>query len=661
MNKAVNHRNMRILLILILSIFSFAFCFKVTNLEKTFATDTNIPKISVESKTVHRGQTFEISVDLSNNIGLISLFLTLDYDNTVMKLTNVVQGDALGSLTMTTTNPDTEDGYGIMPFNILWDGRTQDFTNGTIITFIFDSYMEAPIGDYPVTVTFDKQNTNTQYKTPIDVDITNGVVTLITGEYQAIYRDYDGTVLFEKDYNADDIPSYPYENPFREEDAEYIYEFIGWKGVPSPDLETIIYEANYKLTPQIYTIFYYVDGINGYPDGVIDDSDFYKAAEIPFGTYIELPTTPLKQYYEFFGWYADENFSTASPYALMPSKNIRLYGYYQFDVRESNIPIISLEDVEIDKNNNVVVTAKILKNSGFNGMILTLNYDREALVFEGFEKASVLSAMQFDTTNTEDLSIENFKFYYEAAENNYEIGEFLRLYFKVKDGVDDGTYNIWFDYDFHTDATYVTPDKEIKYTMLEFYNGEVPVGLIYHWNSNLSTERGVDVTSEDGKPINVYLEVELVTSDVYIDESLIKTKVGDGMYLSSAYSIKLIQNNREIQPNTTLRIKIKLTEKEQKSNIKFYYLNDNFELVSYDFEIENGELVFTTDHLSNWVIFSDYGVNGGSQGNPDAIFGSRGNAVIMIAMPLLLAIATMLYALRLRQKLTRIKKEAHND
>ncbi len=72
--------------------------------------------------------------------------------------------------------------------------------------------------------------------------------------------------------------------------------------------------------------------------------------------------------------------------------------------------------------------------------------------------------------------------------------------------------------------------------------------------------------------------------------------------------------------------------------------------------------MFTTNHLSKWVIFSDYSENGSNSGNnPNVIYGSRANAVMLIGMPLLLSIATMLYAFRLRQKLSKKNKEAHND
>ena len=654
MNKAINHRNMRLLIILIFSILSFAFGFGNSSLKVAFAQNPDIPEVTVQSKTVHRGQTFSIDVELSQNTGLISLLLTLDYDDTVMTLKNVVQGSALSSLTMTTTNVDTEQGYGIKPFNILLDGRESDNSNGTLLTFIFDSSIDAPIGEYPITLTYDRQNTNTAYQTPTDIIITNGIVNLITGEFEAIYRDYDGTILYQKDYNSDDIPAYPstLPNPSREEDAEYSYEFIGWKGIISNNINILIFEADYRLTPQVYTIFYYIDGANGkIPDGIInEDDDYFKAEDISFGSYIELPQVPTRQYYEFFGWYENNSFSQSLSYATMPARDVRLYGYYLFDVRENNIPLISLEANFVDETHeDVVVIANIVRNTGFNGLVLTLQYDKDVFTFEGFDRLNVLSLMQFDTTNTDNFSVDNFKFYYESATNNYETGNFLKLYFKVKPNVPDDTYNISFTYDYHTDATYIV-NNEIKYTKIEFHKAEVPVGEINHWFEDLSNNRYVDVTSEVGKPINVYLEIKLVTNDISLEDDLIKNEVGRGMFLSSAYSIRMMQNGNEIQPNTTLAIKIKLTEKEQKGKIKFYYLNNDNELESKDFKIENGELIFTTDHLSNWTIFSDY------TGNVN-----KSSILFNVGMPIILAIATMLYALRLKQKITKINKEGHND
>ena len=62
----------------------------------------------------------------------------------------------------------------------------------------------------------------------------------------------------------------------------------------------------------------------------------------------------------------------------------------------------------------------------------------------------------------------NFKFFFEQAENNYETGEFLILYFDVINTEKQGIYDIKFTYDYHHDATYKDSNGEIKYTFHKF-------------------------------------------------------------------------------------------------------------------------------------------------------------------------------------------------
>ena len=163
-------------------------------------TDSTLPMVRVEEKTVHRGQTFEIRIYLDQNPGLISLMLDLEYDKTAMELVGITRGDALSTHTFTTTNTDTDEGFLISPFRMLWDGRTQDSSTGLIAILTFESKVDAPIGDYPIIVNYDKQNTKVEYEKTCHVLIDNGLVTLIKGEYSVRYINYDGTLLYEKDF-----------------------------------------------------------------------------------------------------------------------------------------------------------------------------------------------------------------------------------------------------------------------------------------------------------------------------------------------------------------------------------------------------------------------------------------------------------------------------
>jgi hypothetical protein len=358
------------------------------------------------------------------------------------------------------------------------------------------------------------------------------------------------------------------------------------------------------------------------------------------------------KFYEFSGWYIDDEFKTMSTYSTMPAKTIRLYGYYSFDVRERDIPLIKMASSFTDDSyENVVVTAEIQVNTGFNGLVLTLNYDKNALSFDHFDGPSDLNValkdMQFDTTNTSDLSFDAFKFYFESATNNYETGLFLKLYFKVKPNTSDGTYNVTFTYDYHTDATYINNSGEVKYTLLDIKGAEIPIGQIDHWTEDLNDERRVEVTSETGKPINVVMEVELITERVDVANETIEVLVGRNMYMSSAYQIVLKQNDVIIEPDSTLIIKIKLTESEQKGKIKLCYVDDETgELVNVDFRTENGYIIFSTDKLNDYLIFA-------SKAHARTLFN--------LGFPIILAIATMLYAYRIKQTNPKNKEEVQND
>ena len=650
MTKAMNHRYMRLMLCLILSALSLACMFSLSNNKTANALDEEIPQITVEDKTVHRGQTFSVDISISNNIGLTSLMLSIDYDSNAMVLKNVIQKEALSTLTLTTTNTDTIEGYSVRPFNILWDGKDRDYSNGTIVTLIFDSYLDAPVGEYSISVTYNEENTNAQYMVPTPVEINGGTINLITGEFEVIYKDYNGDVIFRKDYNTEsqmpDQSTIPH--PTREEDAEYKYEFIGYVGEVSNDPNVLIYVAEYRLIPKEYTIFFYVDGIdNDYFDGKIDYHDKLDQYDVAFGSLIESPVVPNKEFYVFSGWYLDPEFKNLSTYALMPSLELSLYGYYKFEIRERDVPIIQMNSSYLNNGyEDVLVTVNIVKNTGFNAFTLALDYDRSALQYDHFESSGGLS--QIYTTNLENESVDVLNFNYDSATNNYETGELLEIYFKVKPNTPNGNYDVTFTYDYHNGMTYITgqgESKETKYSMVDIIGTVVPVGYIDYWENSLTEERKVEVRSETGKPINVVMEVELITEKVSYSTETIEKTVGKNMYMSSAYKITLKQNDVVIEPDTNLVIRIKLTSEEQKGKIKLCYVDENGELVDVECEIENGYIVFKTDKLHDYLIFT-------SKAHARTLFN--------LGFPIVLAIATMLYAFNLKKQ-NKKKEEVQNE
>jgi hypothetical protein len=116
--------------------------------------DSNLGTITISGKRVEAGDTFSVSVKLSNNQGIADLKLTLDYDSSVMTLIDVDEGSALSSLTYTDTNSTTSEGYAIIPFKLMWDGIDNDHSTGTLAILTFKIKDDAIAGNYEISFNY---------------------------------------------------------------------------------------------------------------------------------------------------------------------------------------------------------------------------------------------------------------------------------------------------------------------------------------------------------------------------------------------------------------------------------------------------------------------------------------------------------------------------
>ena len=550
-----------------------------------------LPMVRVENKTVHRGQIFELNIYLDQNPGLVSLMLELEYDKTVMELVGISHGNALISHTFTTSNTNTDQGFLITPFRMLWDGRTQDKSTGVLATLTFESKVDAKIGDYPVSVSYDKQNTNVEYGVPCDVNIQKGYVTLIKGAYSVKYLNYDGSLLYEKDYSENAVPSYGGATPVRLDDERYSYEFEGWQGVVSEEQDVICYEAKYKLIPKIYQVFFYVDG------------EYFNAFECPYGEFVDLSEIPSIKNYVFDGWYTDEALIGKVTSVQMPAHNLTLYGTMKFNIRENPIPEITLS-VDRTEEDYVYVAVDVTQNPSLSGLVLTLDYDRTALIFEGFERGDAFGLLQFDYTNTaQGYSAEPFKFYWEHSVNTLDTGRILVLKFRINKEVSGGMYDVTMRYEPTTDAVYINEAGDISYTKVSIIGAKIPIGEIYYWNEEIEDVADIVVTCPEGMPADTVLRIEVVTADMNISNEQIQSQIESDMEIKSVYTVELLQNEIKVQPNGTLTVRIKLTDAQRIcSDLRVYHVDDENTMTFYESRVEGGYIVFETDHLSYWAI-----------------------------------------------------------
>ena len=610
-------------------------------------------QISLGEKTVHRGQTFSMSVEVTENTGLISLKLFVDYDPAIMTLIDVKRGTGLSSMTMTTTNVDTDLGYRIRPFAVFFDAVTPTAETGTLAELVFETNIEAPIGDYEVSVTYDEGNTNSDYLQPVAVGLQGGTVHLIAGEFSARYVDWDGKVLYEKDYNDGEAPAFVGVNPSRKEDECYSYAFAGWQGDVAEEVNVLQYRAIYTATPKIYSVFYYVDGYTDAPNESIDEADYYFSEEKAYGSNVNLDYVPKRANYTFVGWFTDEKFSQPVVGLTMPSRNIRLYGYMRYNVRVADIPKIRMSYSEISQS-EIQVDVQMTYNPGVNGMVLTLDYDRESVKFVRFTRGTALSEMQFATTNLAGgLDQENFRFYWESATNSTETGLILSMVFDVTKS-DIGIYPVTFTYDETTDATYLNGVGDIWYTRLDIVGTSIPVGERYHWNEPVG-EITIDVRSSDGKPLDVELKVELANVKV-ADESMTRLQ-NQNLEIKNMYSINLVRNGEVVTSDTDLRIAIGLTKAEMESqHLSLCYVDSNGRLVEYDFSVEDDAAVFNMRNIEYWVLVGDAPTL-----EPVVDSSWTPEAIRTVLIPSLLSVTVLAYAILLLAKNKKYKDKLNGS
>ena len=141
------------------------------------ATDASAgqPTISVISPSdpVNPGDTVNVQVNLENNPGITGLRLGIDYNSSALKLnsvTSVWNG-------MTYTPPQN---LSVIPYNASWISNTylNNYSNGTILNLQFTVLPDAAGGTYPITLTYDPNNTFDEKGISIVPILVNGSVTV---------------------------------------------------------------------------------------------------------------------------------------------------------------------------------------------------------------------------------------------------------------------------------------------------------------------------------------------------------------------------------------------------------------------------------------------------------------------------------------------------
>ena len=140
-----------------------------------FSAETD-PTIVVSEAIGAPGGTASVTVDLKNNPGIVSMTLSMSYNDEILTLTEVNDAGILGA---NAHKPEYVD-----PYTLAWvnDTATTNFTaNGTIVTFVFTVAETAEKGTIvPIEIAYDYDNYDIYDKdgTQVRFEIDNGSVTV---------------------------------------------------------------------------------------------------------------------------------------------------------------------------------------------------------------------------------------------------------------------------------------------------------------------------------------------------------------------------------------------------------------------------------------------------------------------------------------------------
>ena len=132
--------------------------------------------LALSGGTARPGETVAATVNVTENPGLASLRLFLQYDPAVLTLTDVQDGGLIGTGTFTPGNDLTA-----VPYTVLWNdalAQTDHTGTGTLVTFVFTVNADAAAGDTAVSVQIDPVSTFNSDLQSVAYTIQNGSITV---------------------------------------------------------------------------------------------------------------------------------------------------------------------------------------------------------------------------------------------------------------------------------------------------------------------------------------------------------------------------------------------------------------------------------------------------------------------------------------------------
>ena len=141
------------------------------------ADQEGIPAVIVSNANARPGDKITVTATIVNNPGILGMSMTLSYDENVMRLIEVENGDAVKDVLNLSSSNELKSGC-----IFLWDGEnitSEQIIDGEILTMEFEINESAPIGKSPVLLISDKDGIVDNDLEPKDLTIDNGFVTIV--------------------------------------------------------------------------------------------------------------------------------------------------------------------------------------------------------------------------------------------------------------------------------------------------------------------------------------------------------------------------------------------------------------------------------------------------------------------------------------------------
>lgn len=141
------------------------------------AAKSNLPTIIVSDVQAKPGEKVTVTAVLVNNPGILGMSMTLSYDESIMKLIGVKNGEAFQDVLTMSNSKKFENGCVF-----LWDGEKieQDqILDGDILILEFQILESAPAGKSPVLLIGDEDGTVDKDLQTLDIAVENGFITIV--------------------------------------------------------------------------------------------------------------------------------------------------------------------------------------------------------------------------------------------------------------------------------------------------------------------------------------------------------------------------------------------------------------------------------------------------------------------------------------------------